>query len=66
MQFASEEERELAIRRWREAYDALQRELAKIPPDELDRLRQEVIDEVDEAIRQKVIKGRIEAGWEQG
>ena len=66
MQIESNEERERLLREFEGLYDALQDALAQIPPDELDRLRQEVTEEVDEAIRQKVIKGRIEAGWEQG
>ena len=56
MKIESVEERERLRKEFWEAYEALQKELAKIPPDELDRLRQEVIDEVDEAIRQKAIR----------
>lgn len=56
MNFDSEEERERRIEEFWRLYEELQNELAKIPPDELDRLRQEVIDEVDEAIRQKAIR----------
>ena len=52
MQIESAEERERLLREFEALYDALQDALAQIPPDELDRLRQEVTEEVDEVIRQ--------------
>ena len=56
MQIESAEERGRLLWEFESLCDALQDAFAQIPPDELDRLRQEVTEEVDEAIRQKAIR----------
>jgi len=52
----TDEEREEILKEIHEAWEALQAELAKMPADDLEQIRQELIEEIDEGIRQEAIR----------